>query len=685
MTGTRIGQLIMTGMVLMLTINSGYASSANAMEKSMSAASGYVDMTKLEKLSDQYMAERIGNEEGAPGAAIVVVQNGRTILKKGYGFADIKRKAAVDPDHTLFRIGSVTKTFTASAIMQLAEQGKIDLSADVQKYMGGIRLDNPFSTPVTVHDLLTHTSGFKVTVETQADMSEDLGSYVPLEDFILKKKPPVVREPGTSYMYDNFAYNLLGYIIEKVSGMPYQQYMEEHILKPLEMSNTEMIISDQLRSRLATGYDENNNPIAPYTLQPSVAPDGGMLTTADDAAHFMIAQLNGGMYRNNRLWNDTTAAQMQHYQSGIHPESPDTTYGYENLLEPGKNNGRIIIGKGGDVPGYSSFMLLLPEENIGVFMAFNKLVSSAYAAREWNQMFMDEFFPAVSQEQAAYMDTPQHQLKRFAGLYSDLRVPIMLTKVSASGNGELTVEDDFTGVHQLRQREPLLFKDENGGLLAFKEDKNGGISYLKYGDPVSYAGKSPALFADVRLGSEYATCIEQLQAIGIVQGNNGRYSPGKAVTRAEMAAMIVRMLGSDLSTAPSRFNDVSGTWAEREIETAAAAGFMQGTKDGSFDPNRKMTREEAAAILTPVFKSVASAALSQFRPDAIKLADKTDFAAPATADSAKLLVAAGITGPDVTVAADGTVNFRASEPMTREDAAVWFIHFIRKVVLGIDQ
>lgn len=640
------------------------------------------DPTILEAMLDEFMKEKIGADKEAPGAAVAIVQNGRIVLSKGYGYADLHKKIAVDPNKTVFRIGSVTKTFTAAAIMQLVEQGKLDLSDDIQKYLGGIHFDNPFSEPVRLKHLLTHTSGFQVTVETKQDVYEDLSTFITLDEYVEKNKPPVIREPGTSYMYDNYAYNLLGLIIENVTGMPYREYMEKYILKPLQMDNTQMLISEQALTSIAIGYDDDNNPLAPYTLTPAEAPDGGMLTTAENAAHFMAAQLDGGTYADHRLWSEKTLKQMQKYQSSICFEYPDATYGYENLLEPGANLGQWVIGKGGDVPGYSSFLLMLPEKNFGIFMAFNKQVSSAYVAREWNQLFMDRFFTAPTSKPTIFPETSKQQLKRFEGIYSDLRINIMLTKVTATGNGELTVEDDFTGIHKLKQKEELVFEDELGGLLAFKADKAGNITYLKYGNPVSYASKSPIEFRDVPANSEYEPFISMLKAMGIINGEpNGDYYPERPLTRAHMAVMLVRMLGNHLVQDAPKFNDTTGTWAEREIGTAVAAGLMKGISEKLFEPDKALTRQEAALILVPVFQAAAPEYFAQLQTATVELIDKPEAEA---ADSIKLLVSAGITGPDTVVKPDGAIAFRGTEPLLRQEAAVWFTNFIRKVVLGIE-
>lgn len=674
--------LLAAGLGITLLGNAALAESKpGKLANNKPAAAGAVDLSGLEALSDQFMKGRTGAAD-PPGTAIVVVQDGRIVFKKGYGFADVEKKLPVDPDQTVFRIGSVTKSFTAAAIMKLADQGKIDLKADVQKYMDGIRLDNPFKTPVTVQDLLKHTTGFQVTVETPDFYNEDLTTSVSLRAFVEKELPPVVREPGTSYMYDNFAYNLLGYIIENVSGMPYEEYLDKNLYQPLGMKNTEAAITKKSLQHLAVGYDVDKKAIRPYRTTPTSGPDGGMLLTADDASHFMLALMNGGMYGKTRVWNEESVRQMLHYQTGIHPAFQDTTYGFENLVEANKNNGQLVIGKGGDVPGFSAYMLMIPERKIGIFLVHNKMGSSTQLDWQWYRMFIDHYFPA-GDSKTVYMNTPQQQLKRFEGVYTDLRQKVLLTNVTATGAGELTVEDVF-GSHKLKQKEPLLFEDEKGHLLGFKEEKDGTISYLKYTIPVSYAKKSTHAFADVPADSEYAPFIGQLKAMEVIQGDkDGRYQPSKAVTRAEMTSTLIRILGLTLSKSPARFDDIAGSWAEREIETAAEAGLVQGISKKSFAPDKTLTRLDAAAfmahafrqtsLITHAFRTSTPEQLSQLHLEQIKVAEKLDSA---DLDNVKFIIALGLTGPDAAAAKDGTIAFRPADPLTRQEAAAWFTKFI---------
>src|SRR5690606_24326896 len=138
--------------------------------------------------------------------------------------------------------------------------GKIGLTADIQNYLGGIEIENSFNTLVTVHHLLTHTSGLAPMTDSMP--YEDLSIFIPLESYIELRKPVVVREPGTSFAYDNYAYNLLGYIVERVSGQSYEEYMMEYIFEPLAMKNTYSVMREGLLLDLAKGY-EGNNSISP--------------------------------------------------------------------------------------------------------------------------------------------------------------------------------------------------------------------------------------------------------------------------------------------------------------------------------------------------------------------------------------------------------------------------------------
>lgn len=638
-----------------------------------------VEFAGMEQLTDQFMRNLIGNDKKSPGGVVAIVKDNQIALKKGYGFTSNEAKTAVNPERTLFRIGSVTKTFTAAAILQLVQDNKIDLKSDIQNYFDDIRITNPFSSPVTVHHLLTHTSGFKFTPDSEP--SEDLHTTISLKEYIKQKEFIVLKEPGSSYMYDNNAYNLLGYLIEQASGHSYAHYMQEYIFRPLGMTRTHCTLHDLHLADLAHGYLEDGTPIAPYSTVPSDLPAGGMLSTAEDMGHFMIAQLNNGIYQANHVWDKISLTQMHEYHSSIHPAYPDATYGYENWLKTGEKYGSHIVVKGGDIPGYSSFIVLMPEHKLGVFMAFNKLVSSAEVGRRWNKWFMNYFFADKQYlETSSVVETPQQQLKRFEGTYTDLRIFFAVSRITASNDGEITITD-IAGERGLKQIDELLFQDGEGEILAFKEGKNGSIEYFKYRNPVSYSQKHVSSFTDVSASSAYAPYIESLEAMGILKGKSKMFfKPDDAMTRAEFAVLIARMLGVEpVEDLTPVFQDLNDHWSRREIEALAAMGIVAGVTGDRFDPERIINRREAADMLILAVQTALPFLIPENIDDiarTICLADELLLENAADAN-VKVLIGTGLTGPD-TAETDEGILFRPSESISRQEAAVWICQLIKR-------
>src|SRR5690606_39252475 len=287
--------------------------------------------------AEEFLDAFFASEQAKPGyvgAAVVIVKDGRIVAQKGYGFANAERGEPVDPAGTVFRLASVSKSFTAVAILQLAEQGKIDLGADIREYLPDLEFDNPFGVPVTVKDLLLHRSGFEVRDPQVEDMHSDLDLFVAMEDFVRERMPPVVRRPGSAYMYDNFAYLLLGLIVQNVSGQPYEQYMREHVFEPLGMTDSGFELKGEFLERLATAYDAAGQPIPPYAFLPTIMPHGGMLSTAEDMGKFMLAFLSGGEAPGGgRILSPESVAEMGVYRHALHPRLPETTYGFETPFQ----------------------------------------------------------------------------------------------------------------------------------------------------------------------------------------------------------------------------------------------------------------------------------------------------------------------------------------------------------------
>ncbi|NIU59138.1 MAG: serine hydrolase, partial [Phycisphaerae bacterium] len=161
-----------------------------------------------------------------------VVKDGELFFAKGYGYADLEKDIPVDPEQTIFSIGSVGKTFTWTAVMQLVEQGKLDLDADVNTYLD-FRIPDTYPQPIAIKHLLTHTSGFEEVWIGSVVL--DASDQVPPREWLISHMAARMRPPGDCAAYSNFNAMLAGYIVSRVSGQPYEQYIQEHILDPLGM------------------------------------------------------------------------------------------------------------------------------------------------------------------------------------------------------------------------------------------------------------------------------------------------------------------------------------------------------------------------------------------------------------------------------------------------------------------
>lgn len=608
------------------------------------------------------------------GASVVVVKDGKVVAEKGYGYSDLESKTPVDPKNTTFRIASVSKTFTSAAVMQLVEQGKVDLKADFQTYVKGLDFDNPFDKPVTVENLLTHTTGFEIRDPQQEDIHDDFDKSVSMEDYAKLHMPPVVREPGSAYMYDNFSFLLLGMIVENVSGEPFESYMQQHIFKPLGMDNSSFLLNGKFKNQLATAYDAGHNPLDLYTLSPTPMPQGGMLSTAEDIGNFMIAFLNDGVKDNERIWKESTVKSMEQYRSSIHPLLPNTTYGFEAAFQlPGAGSSSKIITKAGDLIGFSSYLFLIPEQNTGVFLTYNQtgaLRNFFYPA------FIQTFFPQYAEPVKFKEYTPQSadELQRFAGLYADLRLSTIVSSLKDGGKepGQLSISDAFIGPRNLIQVEDHLFKDElTGQFTAFKENADGTI-YMKepYLNPFGYEkkGQKPQGFRDVQANTPYAEAIYGLQSLGYYTNDaNEAFQPKNAVTRAEFIEDVLKMSGLKASkTASPADTDWATHPAAGYIQLGYESGMIAGADEKQFKPDQAITRQEAMVMIWRTFQLKYPNELFED----VKLAGQTDvWAVPAI----QMMVKLGIHGPEVKVLEDGSVDFLARKPLIRqEEAAIMY-------------
>jgi CubicO group peptidase (beta-lactamase class C family) len=346
-----------------------------------------IDPAELARFADAFFPEQMRNLN-LPGLVIVIVQDGETLFAKGYGLANLETGAKFDPDSTVVRIGSISKLFVATAVMQLVEQGKLDLHADVNTYLADavFQVDDTYGEPVTLAHLLTHTSGYGESAES----SQDPATVPSLAVYLAQNMPPRLAPPGERWIYSGHGNAIAALVVEEVSGVPFDAYVSEQILQPLKMEQTRYLLAPPLPENMAMGYAYDQGHYVPQAIEYYGDYPGAMLvSTAADIARFMIANLEGGCYQANCVLEPDTLAEMQQPQ----PDYPcgDCTLGFAG----GVKNGQRLIGHSGALHGFGSILELLPDHQLGYFFAFNAECwesSACDVIPAFREAFLDRFF-----------------------------------------------------------------------------------------------------------------------------------------------------------------------------------------------------------------------------------------------------------------------------------------------------
>tara|TARA_B100000378_G_scaffold132425_1_gene106990 strand:- start:1480 stop:3456 length:1977 start_codon:yes stop_codon:yes gene_type:complete len=321
-----------------------------------------------------------------PGAVVTVVKDGKILANRGYGYADLAKREPVNPDTTLFRIGSISKLFTWTAVMQQVEAGRLDLDADVNQYLD-FEIPPYKGKPITLRQIMTHTAGFEESVRHL--ISSDPDDLLPLNEYVREALPARVYAPGTTPAYSNYATALAGYIVQRVSGTDYHSYIESRILKPLDMrfTSTRQPLPNRLKPYASGGYQQMSGPSEPFEIV-IPEPAGSVSASGADMAKFMIAQLNNG----GPLLKPATAREMQDYRApGLGPLNTMALGFYEQTI-----NGQRSVSHGGDTDFFHSDLWLFPGSDLGMFISMNSAGkdAAAYGLRGTiMHEFADRYFP----------------------------------------------------------------------------------------------------------------------------------------------------------------------------------------------------------------------------------------------------------------------------------------------------
>jgi len=397
------------------------AACASAQESSSAPAEATTEAAALTAVDanawlDGYLPYALKTGDIA-GAVVVIVKDGAVLTERGYGYADVATRKPVDPKLTLFRPGSVSKLVTWTAVMQLVEQGKIDLDADVNRYLD-FKIPARAGQPITMRNLMQHTAGFEE--QAKGIISED--PKAPSFETLLKAwVPDRIFAPGTTPAYSNYGASLAGYIVERVSGEPFDTYLDEHIFTPLEMkySTFRQPLPSNLAPLMSKGYRTASGKPGGFEMV-GPAPAGSLSSPGEDMAHFMIAHLQGGEYHGQRILSAATAETMHN--------SPLTLLPPLNRMELGffetNINGREVIGHLGDTEYFHTSLHLFMKENVGFYVSFNSLGKEGAAGNLRGALFQgfaDRYFPAPRPTTRVDAKTARSHAAMLSGTWANTR------------------------------------------------------------------------------------------------------------------------------------------------------------------------------------------------------------------------------------------------------------------------
>ncbi|AJA08166.1 beta-lactamase [Sphingopyxis fribergensis] len=444
------------------------------------AAAVALDAKDLEAWLDGYLPYALERAR-IPGAVVVVVRGNQVVLEKGYGFSDVAKRAPVLPETTLFRPGSVSKLFTWTAVMQQVEAGKIDLDKDVNTYLD-FKIPPYQGKPITMRNIMTHTAGFQESVRYL--ISSDPKAVMTLKKQMPLALPDRVFAPGTTPAYSNYATALAGYIVERVSGEPFDDYIENHIFKPLNMTHSSFRqpLPAGLAPYMSKGYPDITQKAKPFELV-IPAPAGSLSASGADMGKFMIAHLNDGA----GLLKPETTKQMHDFKApGVGPLNSMALGFYEQWV-----NGHRAIAHGGDTVWFHSYLWLFPDADIGVYISMNSAGTQGDAGAIRSALFhkfADRYLPGTEKPGQVDAKTAAQHAQMMVGNYISSRGSFTnfmslfgllgQTTISLTEDGKITLpglDGLGAGARDWVEVEPFVWRDTGTNERVAAEVKDGRV------------------------------------------------------------------------------------------------------------------------------------------------------------------------------------------------------------------
>lgn len=431
-----------------------------------------------------------------PGLTVAIVYDQDVIYTNGFGYADVKNKTPMKPS-TIFRIASITKTFTSTAILQLRDAGKLHLDDPVSKFLPWFDIKHRFpdAPEITIRHLLTHTSGlpreaaFPYWTDHKFPTLEQIKETLPDQETIYPSE--------TKWKYSNLGMALLGQIVVAASGEAYEAYIQKNILEPLGMMSTSVNLSKDHLKRLAVGYGRRlpngKRKVMDFTDSKGLSPAANMSSTVEDMARFISLQFFDGKAGGAQILKSSTLKEMQR----VHWLRPSWKSGWGLGFSISRRGERTLVGHGGWVAGYRTQILFCPDEKIGVVVMSNAEDGSPsmFATRVFD-VVAPAITKAVTPSKAPAKADPMWQ--KYVGRYADptdweYEVMILNEKLVLYGFDYPPEENPEYAIIELtpvaEQTFRMTGKNGNGELLVFEINKKGNVERIKKGENYIYPVK----------------------------------------------------------------------------------------------------------------------------------------------------------------------------------------------------
>jgi CubicO group peptidase (beta-lactamase class C family) len=457
---------------------------------------------------------------GIAGAVVVVVKDGQVLLQKGYGYSDVAARKPVDPELTLFRPGSISKLFTWTAVMQQVEQGKLDLDTDVNEYLD-FKIPARDGQPITLRNIMTHTAGFEEQVKNL--MGEESKPAPVLDELLKDWVPTRIFAPGTTPAYSNYATALAGYIVARVSGMSFDDYINQHIFAPLGMehSSFRQPLPEKLKPLMSKGYEVASGDPKPYEIV-GVAPAGSLASPGADMAKFMIAHLQKGAFGTTRILQEATAEQMHTTALTMLPRVHRMMLGFYEQ----NYNGHRAVGHGGDTNWFHSDLHLFVDDGVGMYVSLNSggIGPASHNIRSTLfEQFADRYLPGPTLDGKVDEKTAAEHARMMVGTYENSRRmdSSFFSLLGLAGGIKVMANPDHTISVSLAQNlagapikwrevEPFVWRDVDGENLLAAQVKDGEVVRF------SFDGLSPFMMFEPTPASRSPAWLLPALVLGLV-------------------------------------------------------------------------------------------------------------------------------------------------------------------------